>query len=154
MIRSKDERIDMFKYYIYEGNTVYTYPAINQVSFSGLLQDPLDSSLFYTTPEPLFNLESGIEYIVTQGSVTDGTTVFKKGETFTYSGGTYSGNGVVYRTTKVINSTKDMDYPISPDMAQRIILEILSKDFRLERQTIADIFNDAKDQLQIVRDGE
>lgn len=160
LIKSKDERLDLFKYYFYEGNTVYIYPVVTRISFIGLIENPLEASLFYTTPEPLFNLSAGIEYIVTQGSIKCDTgdgriNIYSKGATFTvYSSYTYSGDGVVYRANKIIDVTNDMEYPISPDMAERIILEILTKDFMLERQTLADIFNDSKDQFQSIRTGE
>ena len=155
MIIANDELLDIFKYYIYEGNDVYIYPVVGNVSFAGLLETPMDASMFYTTPEALFDLTAEIEYIVTSGSVKAGTTVYLKGETFTaVSGTTYSGDGVVYRSTKVIDANKDMEYPISSDMAERIVLEILSKDFMLEKQSIFDIFNDSADQFKAVRSGK
>jgi hypothetical protein len=39
-------------------------------------------------------------------------------------------------------------------MAERIVLEILSKDFMLEKQSIFDIFNDSADQFKAVRSGK
>jgi len=158
LIRNKDERLDVFKYYFYEENTAYTYPVVDRVSFLGLIQNPLEASLFYTTPEPLYNLANGIQYIVTQGSVKCDTgskeNIYLKGYTLNANTSyTYSGDGVLYRTNQVIDVTNDMEYPISPDMAERIILEILTKDFMLEKQTIADIFNDSKDQFQAIRSG-
>ncbi len=155
MIECKDERLDIFKFYILEGNSCYIYPLVNNVAFSGLLQNPLDASVFYTTPEALFNLETGIEYIVNSGSVKESDNIYLKGEVFTcIANTTYSGDGIVYRTQKVIDSTVNHDYPISPDMAQRIILEILTKDFMLEQQNVTDIFNDSIDQLKTTRTGK
>ena len=152
MIQAKDERLDQFKFYIIEGTTVYIYPVVPSVSFSGILQNPMEASLFYTTPEPLFNLTVGVEYIVTSGSVKEETTIYIKGESFTcLANTTYSGDGVVYRSTKVLDATVDMDYPISPDLAERIVLEILTKDFMLEKQSVVDIFNDAIDEFKSIK---
>ena len=45
----------------------------------------------------------------------------------------------------------DDDYPIDAGTAQRIILEILTKDLNIYNQQISDVVNDAQSQLKILR---
>jgi hypothetical protein len=43
------------------------------------------------------------------------------------------------------------DYPLDMDMAQRIVLEILTKDLNINDQQIGDIVNDSQSQLKILK---
>jgi hypothetical protein len=43
-------------------------------------------------------------------------------------------------------------YPIDARLAQAIIMEILTKDLRLDREAITDVVNDSQDQLRILKD--
>jgi len=153
MLHSEDDTIDLYKYFFREGNEVYIYPVVHKVSLLALLQNPLEASVYYTTPELLFQLENGIEYVVTSGSVKDSNnTLYLKNETFTCDSSlSYTGDGVVYRVNQVLDADKDSDYPIPPDIAQRIVLEILTKDYMLEKQNIFDIVNDSQDQFKIMK---
>jgi len=45
------------------------------------------------------------------------------------------------------------DYPINGAMAQRIVLEILTKDLAINEQSLTDTINDSQSQLRILRSG-
>jgi hypothetical protein len=45
------------------------------------------------------------------------------------------------------------EYPIEADMAQKIILEILTKDLALNDKAISDIINDSQSQFKILKSG-
>jgi hypothetical protein len=45
------------------------------------------------------------------------------------------------------------DYPVSMDMAQKIVMEILTKDMKINEQSIADIVNDSQSELKILQSG-
>lgn len=45
----------------------------------------------------------------------------------------------------------DDEYPIDADLAQKIVLEILTKDLALNDQQIGDIINDSQSELKILR---
>ena len=43
------------------------------------------------------------------------------------------------------------EYPIDLDMAQKIVLEILTKDLQINAQSVTDIVNDSQNQLKILK---
>jgi hypothetical protein len=45
------------------------------------------------------------------------------------------------------------DYPCDAEMAQKIIMEILTKDLQLNAQSISDIVNDAQNALKLLQNG-
>lgn len=158
MIFAMDSRLDYTNYYLYEGgNNAYIYPYHKTVSGNAVLTNPLDAKQFYTTDVHLSDLENGVEYIVTSGYIKEmpSATLYKIGGTFTANlNYTYSGDGKVYRTSKVIENTMQGEYPVTGSMAEKIVLEIITKDFQIEKRNVMDIFNDAVDQLKVVNKGE
>lgn len=55
-------------------------------------------------------------------------------------------------------SLRDMQitdqYPLDPLLAQRVILDVLTKDFNLAEGAVTDIVNDAQSELKIMKDGK
>ena len=160
MIFSMDQRLDYTTYYLYEGgNSFYIYPYHENISGDAIFINPLDSKLFYTTSTPIYSIENNIEYIITKGYIKEVTpsgsilgVIYKIGETFTANlNNTYSGDGTIFRTSKVLSPALNSSYPCTGEMAERIILEILTKDFQIERKSVSDILNDSVDQLQVLK---
>lgn len=160
MIESKDPRLEVFRYFIPAGpEDLYIYRYIAQIAFSGVLDNPLDGYTFNTTQEDLDSLVAGVIYKVISGSVlaTDivgGTTLTRKDETFIADANTtYSGDGKVVRTSMTSSFTEEDDFPISYEMVVSIVLQILTKDYMLEKQNVFDIFNDSIDQMKVLKKG-
>ena len=162
MIKSKDYRVKIFKFYTRIGNEFYIYPYTEKIATQAILFNPLDGYQFDTEYGDLANLNAGYEYKVVKGSITQSNpatepptlTVYAKEETFTSNASyTYSGTGKVKLTDQVLAVNGDYEYPISPDIAQRIIIDILTKDFQIERSQIFDVINDSIDQLKLIYSG-
>jgi hypothetical protein len=52
--------------------------------------------------------------------------------------------------TALVKTTVFDDYPLDMANAQKIIMEILTKELNVKMQTISDITNDSQDQLKIL----
>lgn len=160
MIMADDYRLKIFDFYTKMGqNTYYFYPYHDRISPDLILDDPFDGYIFNTEFGDLANLSHGISYTVVDGTIkslaTSGTvdieTIYKKGETFIADGNlVYSGIGHVVLTTQITAFSETSNYPIGADIAQRIVMEILTKDFQLQMTKIVDVINDSMDALKLV----
>jgi hypothetical protein len=156
MIVNKDNRCKVFKQYTRLGDNYYVYPYIPDIAGSGILYNPLNGYQFATEFVDLSNLSHGIEYTVVSGILTKdpaflSPTVIRKGETFIADGNSvYTGNGKVKLSDQVIAVTGDYEYPVGGDIAQRIVLEILTKDFQIEQNRIFDTINNSIDDLKLI----
>lgn len=161
MISYQDNSLRLFRYYVNIGNEYYVYPVTGEVDVMIVLENPLEGYKFSTELVSLSDLESGTEYYVLSGSVRERTiTLYPGGEssivhtrnsTFTAgSASTYSGDGKVRRATQMTEEALNKEFPVDAMMAQRIVLEILTKDFAIERQGISDVINDAQDETKVM----
>jgi hypothetical protein len=155
MISAKDGRLNLFRYYCKIGNDTYVYRFIDQVEPILILDNPLDGYNFNTERIPINDLENGIEYYVMSGSLKevgdDGITVHIKNTSFTCdSNSVYSGDAKIRLTEQVVAVAYNNEFPVDGATAQRIVLEILTKDFAIERQAVSDVVNDSADQAKIL----
>ncbi len=78
------------------------------------------------------------------------------GTTFTGIGGiaTYQGTGTVKHDVQKRRMTQDDEYPVSVNLASRIVMLLLTRELALEERKVADIVNDAQDQLKTTSTNE
>lgn len=157
MIKNKDYRVNIFHYYTRLGDNYYTYPYIKSISPSQvILYNPLDGYSFLTEYANLNELTHNTEYVVVSGILTKDAqiaspTIIRKGEIFIANGNSsYTGNAKVKFTDQVIAVNGDYEYPVGGDIAQRMILEILTKDFQIEQNRIFDTINNSIDDLKLI----
>lgn len=159
MIKAKDYRMKIFTYFSRINNDFYVYPYKTKISAEVILFNPLDGYEFQTEFWDLSNLTHGSNYTVISGSVQPVivtppaplAVVIKKGQTFTANSNyTYTGNGKVKLLDQITAVTGDYEYPVGGDIAQRMVIEILTKDFQIERSQVFDVINDSIDQLKLV----
>ena len=155
VIKNKDYRLKIWHLYFREDDAINIYPTIKKVAVSAALSDPRDGYKFKTEYGNLAALTSNNQYTVLSGSVRENIAstqnIYVKGDTFTTdANGTYSGDGKVKLTTQYSAVSMSDDYPISREMAQEIVIQILTRDYQIERQQIFDTFNDAMDQLKVI----
>lgn len=134
-----------FKYYSKVGNAIYLTPEVHRARALLILDSPLDGYVLDTTNIPSGSLVSGTVYELFGGTVTHNGVRYRKGETFTAANTTYTGSGEVRFSSQKRRMTNDDPYPMSHTMGEVVKLKILTQDFAVERQVVADKSNDSAD---------
>lgn len=150
MIRANDSRLQLFHFYVPYGTGLYIYRFLPELDIMALLEDPTEAFEVSSSLIPVSEMQAGVEYVVYTGAITelngDIPTVYKKFDSFICQPNyTYSGDGKVMKEDSVHQITLQDNYPITRSMAQQIVLQILTKDYQIEKQAIPDIYNDAQD---------
>lgn len=139
----------MFKYYWRINSAVYMNDKIDKVRVIACLLHPEDGKFIDSTPISSGSLVSGTQYIVKFGGIVYNNTPYVDGETFTANAtATFTGTGKVYLASQARAYRETDDYPASGDMIRAIELEILTKEFGIEKSSIPDQRNDSKDDAQ------
>lgn len=141
-----DEIRDKFKYYTRVMDSIYIKPYTKEIRTLLILENPLDG--FYNDTENKISgtLIPGTRYTVYDAQVVHSGSGYSVGSTFVAINTTFTGNGNV-RLTNPIRQLTDLDpYPISQDMADRIVLRILTEDFQVEKTAIANGKNNSDDK--------
>lgn len=143
----KEHTNSLFSWYWRINTQLYlSDPDVTQARIIAVLVSPEDGYLNNTTPIVSGSLVNGTNYTVRGGQVVYAGTVYNPYDTFTAGATTtFGGTGLVYLTS-VASSYRDVDpYPASGDMIRQIELEILTKEFNIEKNQIADVRNDGID---------
>ncbi len=133
-----------FAYYTRMNTVVYVNKVEQKLRAYGVLFDPLDAKLINSAP--VTSIVNGTSYKVKYGTIVYNGTAYEPNSTFT--GGattTFTGAGKVYLASQVSSWADTDPYPISADMARSLVIELAVKEFGIERQQIADVRNDSKD---------
>jgi hypothetical protein len=127
---------------------IHPYTPLLQVY--AIPQNPMDATVIETTDIQSGNLvytddyHLALEYVVYDGLVIHDETEYKIGESFVAVNNVYEGPGKV----KLKNSKRPMTlndtYPIDGNMLNTVILRIMTEDFRLTKEQILDVENDAQ----------
>lgn len=143
----------LFGSYARINTSLYVNRIVEKLRIVGVLLDPEDGYLINSAPITSGNLVLNVVYLVKFGQIIYNGIVYKAGQTFSAVvpvGGTtpittFVGSGNVYLNSQIA-SYRDIDpYPASGDMIRMIELEILTKEFGIERQVVTDVRNDSKD---------
>lgn len=140
-----------FYYYWKIGNQVYVNKNVQLLRGLGVLQTPSENGTINNTIVASGSLIVGQVYQVINYQVVHNALGYNVGTTFTAVSTTYTGQGaVVLNTVKVSYDEKTTNYPVSNDMARQIEIEILTKEFGIEKQQIAAFkneFGETNDQI-------
>lgn len=137
---------------------LYMYPYRRYIHPILILARPTDGYVINTgtvkSGELIYQTDwrQGEVYLVKTGGVTHNGTQYNQGQTFTAVNADFTGNGtVVYANTKRHLTIEDDFYPMPNTMAEEVAMKILQQDFQLEKREVADIRNDANDQLLLLK---
>ena len=134
------------------GNTLFLTPFTSYINVVAILDNPLDGwvmntekpvsgSLVYTTDYQL-----GESYVVKSGTIIHDGVTYTVNQAFTATKPTFTGNGVLDFVMRKRKMTINDSYPMSATMAEMVMMKILTQDFKLEKQEIADVRNNMKDE--------
>jgi hypothetical protein len=163
MIELTDNRTNQFKLYSHRNDTIYTYKK-NDFTLYAILQEPtlgkIDnvSNLVSHT-----NLVEGVLYIIVSGGSITYTNPSGAEKTFS-AGDTFLGttlndwvdndllNPAVINTVGTTSYDHKYfdEYPLDGAGAQEVILEILTKDYKIRSGAISDVLQDDQDQFKIL----
>lgn len=143
----------LFGLYARINTSIYVNRVVDKLKFIGILNNPEDGYLINSSPVLSGSIQNTVVYLVKYAQIYYNGITYQPGETFvgTVAQGTsnvittFSGSGTVYLNSQIA-SYRDVDpYPAGADMVRMIELEILTKEFGIEKEMIADIRNDSKD---------
>jgi len=146
-----------FKWFTRINNHVYIYPYKKIIRPVLILDNPMEGYAIQTHTPPKNGLiyqtayAPGESYTIVSGGITHNGINYLAGGTFIAQNPDYQGNGLLEFTDKKRRMTVEDEYPISYTMTEVIIMKILTKDFALEKDTVADIVNNANDDLLILK---
>lgn len=154
MIQAKDNRLELFSYYCTIADNLYVYPFIDQIDISIIPENPLDCIELETEFINVDGLVIGTEYFILSGSVTktidNVQTTYKKNEEFICEqDAEYNFYGKVIKSERIKLVSATTRFPADRGMCQRIILEMLTKDFNIEIKNIPDVTNDSIDERKL-----
>ena len=133
------------------GRALYMRPYKTEINALLILDNPLDGYVLLTTNVYPGELTIGDSFTIVSGSIVHNSVTYTAGQTFTAVNADYTGTGVVQYTLQKRKMTIYDPYPISFTLTDYVIMKILTQDFKIEQSNIADILNDARDQLQALQ---
>lgn len=141
-----DHPLSKLKYYDRYNQELLINDDASQLLFTGLLLNPEDGYLSNTQPIASGSLVSGTSYKVLYSQIIYNNAVVAAGSTFTANAtATFLGNGTVYLASQVESFNELDGYPASGEMMRQIEFEILTKEFRIEKDQLTDVRNDSTD---------
>jgi len=146
-----------FKWYSRVQNDIYLHPFASTIRAIFIIDNPMEGYVLQTyrpgKDQLIYQTEytSGESYTVVSGTITHDGTIYTANQSFIAQNPDYSGNGVLRFTNQRRKMTLEDEYPISYTMTEVIMMKILQKDFGLEKQEIADIRNNANDDLILLK---
>lgn len=137
----------LFNYYSRIDTTMYVNKIVEKLRIICALETPEDGYIIQSEPVASGDLVAGTVYIVKYKQITYNFVTIPVNGTFIAQAGltTYSGAGTVYLQDQLQELTWTQPYPVSMDMARRIILEILTKEFKIAEGEIPDVLNNSED---------
>ena len=154
MLETGDTRLELFEFYFPIGKAHYFYPYREKATATCILENPLEAQGKLTEIILNGNLSDGTSYIVTQNAVVYGGVMYLPGQQFvalSTIGSSYQGDGVLFLKDKLFTLDTRNDYPCDAAMAEQIIMEILTKDFKIESSFVTDMRQDFADNFKVLR---
>lgn len=141
-----------FHYYQRFGTTVYINKLVNKLRFFGIPATTEGLMIKKTLPVISGAIKNGYSYAIkgTTGMVTYNGVNYLPGQSFTATVTTTftaSGNAQVFYTNFEVEMTDKDPYPVSAHLARRIVISILTTEFQIEKQQVADVLNDSADDV-------
>jgi len=139
----------LFNFYYRVNTAMYVNKTVSKLRIIGILANPEEGFYIKSAPISSGSIASGTVYIVRGGGIIYDSAVVADGATFTgTSATTYAGSGKVYLYSQLTSYIETYPYPVSAEMARQITIEILTKEFNIEKAQIPDNKNDSKDDSQ------
>lgn len=143
-----DHTNSLFNFYQRINTQLYVSNIPEKLRLIAILVSPEDSYLINSAPISSGAIATSTVYLVKYGTVIYNSIAYAPGSTFT--GVTLvttftTTSGKVFLNSQVTAYTDVMPYPASGDMIRQIELEILTKEFNIEKQAIIDVRNDSTD---------
>lgn len=137
----------LFDYYFRIGTSMYiSNPNIQKIRVIALLLSPEEGYLKNSAPIASGSLVNGTVYYVAYSGIVYNSIFKAPGSTFIATATTtFGGAGTVYLNVQAAAWRDTDNYPASGEMIRQIELEILTKEFGIEKQAIVDIRNDSVD---------
>jgi hypothetical protein len=141
-----------FHYYSRVNNALYVNKVTDYLRIIAVLRNPDDGFVKSSLPIASGSIVSGTVYIVKYGQVVYNGVTYQPDETFTGTAATtfFTSIGKVYLDSQARAFVDTDPYHVSADMPRQIVIEILTKEFQIEKQAIIDMMNDSKDDAQKV----
>lgn len=144
-----------FSYYSRVNTAIYVNKSVTSLKVVAVLASPEDGYIINSVTIPSGSIVTGTVYVVKNAQIVYNGVVIAPNQTFT--GVTvssvpitdYTGTGNVYLNSQLVSINETQPYPVNPDMARMITLEIM-KEFGIEKGQITDILNDSVDDTQKV----
>lgn len=154
-----DHSHSKFHYFSRINSALYVNKVVKELRIIAILFNPEDGLLVNSAPVTSGNIQEGVTYLVKYKQIVYNGQIYAPGSTFigAVTGNTdadnvvttYSGTGTVYLNSQAVQATLNAPYPVNADMARDIVIEIMTKEFGIERSILPDFKNDSKDQTQI-----
>ncbi len=135
-------------------NAIYIHPYSNHVKMNLILDNPLEGQIKFTEKVRTGNLVVGVSFTVTTGQIVHNFVTYNAGDTFIAVNRSFTGTGEVYYTTKIRSLTVTDPYPMSVEMMNKVTVSIFTREFQIEAKRVADVKNDAQDQLSVLQSGQ
>jgi hypothetical protein len=147
-----EHEASMFKYFSRMNTSLYVNHLVTKLRVYGLLQNPEDAAIINSEPILSGSIANGTTYIVKFGQIIYDGSTYRENTTFVGTATTtFAGTGKSYLNSQVTAFTEFDPYPVTGDMARKIVLDILVKEFGIERQAIPDLQNDSRDDATKVK---
>lgn len=149
----KDHVRAKFSYYDRFGRMLYSNKLAKHLRFIGIPATTEGLIIKRTLPVISGSVKSGVTYMVkgATGSVTYNSIVYLPDATFVGVSGTTtftaSGSSQVFHNDFQVEMTENDPYPCSSNMAREIVVEIMTKEFQIEKQQVTDVINDSADDV-------
>lgn len=140
-----DSIMAKMKFFTKIGNFIYLTPEIRKARAILILDNPLDGYVLENLYIDSGDLIVGTLYQVADGSIVHNSVTYQQGQSFTAAAATFTGNGKVQYFNQKRRMTNDDPYPMSHTMAEVVKMKILTQDFGIDANVIADIKNDSID---------
>jgi len=148
-----DSIYSKFNFYFRIGNAIYTAPFSEKLNLVLILENPLDGFVIQTENIKSGDLIVGDSYTVISGDIIHDSNPFDAASNpvFVAVNKTFTGSGIVQFTNQKRKFNNRDPYPMSHTLMEYVILKILTQDLRIEETRIADVRNDARDELQTLQ---
>lgn len=142
-----------YKYYTKIHNAIYLLPFIEKIRPILILERPLDGYVILTENIESGDLIVGASYTVQSGQILHNAVYYNANSNavFVAAAKTFTGTGKVQFTNQKRAMTDEDEYPMSATMAEVVILKILTQEYKIEAQQIADIRNNSQDSLKVLQ---
>lgn len=142
--------------YFSRANTAVYKNKLGKSRIMGVLQNPEDGFVKNSTPIASGSIATGTVYLVKGAQIIYNGNSYAVNATFTGVLGvtTYTGSGTIYLNSQAQAFVDTDAYPVTGDMARAIVVEICTKEFKIEQAGLAaDVKNNSRDDKFIQSQG-